>query len=431
MAAEEAAVAVIEEATEGIAESLEEQFGLHIEPSAGFDSARKAVQQLYVVLGQLEKSKVNTNVEESSEAFSNGSYELQQQLLLLRRSHRAMMKMAEMGVVQEVAARRAADAEYALLETKKYESACCRAAARRCRALPTPQLNKLRSFLEGFEEEDETEELDATNAEGDATKSRLAVQLEAERLERTRLATELEGLEARHREALEAFVQRERLGAELTAKLTEVDRALEPVCNLLALRPGQATSDQASKLPAPLRLVNSKFQAIASLGPEAGVTVTIEESGTPTIELSSTKSSEDASEAPEKRRKIEVSELVYIISVEIKQVDGPQACKLRFANPSQSIITVASEGFGGETLLEDLWLEDDGRHSVLLSQLPSAELAKASTWRPYAWAQVLAGLREDALTAVPALFATSGVTANDVVLRVRNKLKGTAPASSA
>ncbi|CAE8715812.1 unnamed protein product, partial [Polarella glacialis] len=277
-------------------------------------------------------------------------------------------------------------------------------------------LNELRNFLEEMKDDDEGDE-------GDGTTGGLAIQLEAERLERTRLQEELEGLEQKRRQELEAFRELEKLGADLTARLCNVERSLEPVCDLLELRPRSAADDSVfAKLPAPLRLVFSKFETCAK---EGGVTVSVEASSAAAV----AKEGDEVVEPAEKRRRLEAlpsEEVVVRVQVSADQ----QAAVLHFANPSQSLVTVAVEGGSGEALLEDLWPEDEGRNAALLTLLPGAELAKGG--RPYGWAQVLCGLREDALSNVPALFAMDGVTANDVVTRVRAKLaRGvSAPAAS-
>eukprot|EP00931_Biecheleriopsis_adriatica_P107433 TRINITY_DN81777_c0_g1_i1.p1 TRINITY_DN81777_c0_g1~~TRINITY_DN81777_c0_g1_i1.p1 ORF type:complete len:436 (+),score=111.40 TRINITY_DN81777_c0_g1_i1:52-1308(+) len=376
-----------------------------LEPEQGVSAAREATAKLHEVLNRLKEGLPNRSAEGESKEFNESAQELQRQLLALRRAHAAMVKRAENGRVLEAAARRATDNEYAHLETRQYENACCRAATRRCRNLPTPQLNLLRPLLEGFQDEGQDEALDATGS------SRLAGQLEAERLERTRLGEELEGLEKKRRAEMVAFAEREKLGSELTAKLAAVDRALEPVCDLLEVRPRTGTEDGlASKLPAPLRLVFSKFSAIEK---EQKITVTIEE-------VPSEKPAEPAAgteEAPpEKRRRTEAEPEQLSVAVKIQD-----AATVRFTNPSQSLVAADAEGSSGENLLDDLWPEDDGRHGAVIALLPSAALEKGG--RPYGWAQILAGLREEALAAVPALYAMESIKADEVVSRIRSKLQ--------
>merc|ERR1712014_371618 len=109
------------------------------------------------------------------------------------------------------------------------------------------------------------------------------------------------------------------------------------------------------------------------------------------------------------------------MGVKISGSSSQETATLQFANPSQSLVTVAIEASAGESLLEDLWPEDDGRHGTMTSLLPSSVLEKGC--RPYGWAQILAGLREEALAAIPTLYAMGAIKAEDVVARIQAKLK--------
>ncbi|CAK0825959.1 unnamed protein product [Prorocentrum cordatum] len=124
---------------------------------------------------------------------------------------------------QEAAARRAADAEFAHLETRRYESACCRAAARRCRTFPTPRLTKLRPVLEGMDRITEDQEEEGANGVGP-----LASRLAAEREERERLAAELEELDKDKSTEIDAFMECQRHTNDVSEKLRAVEKALEP-----------------------------------------------------------------------------------------------------------------------------------------------------------------------------------------------------------
>merc|ERR1719491_844034 len=98
-----------------------------------------------------------------------------------------------------------ADAEFAHLETRRHESACCRAAARRCRVMQIPNLNEVLPFLDGSlggAAGDDKEEKEAA-AGGAATT--LTRSLERERQERAKLAEELEALEQKRAAETEAF----------------------------------------------------------------------------------------------------------------------------------------------------------------------------------------------------------------------------------
>merc|ERR1712176_1624369 len=147
---------------------------------------------------------------------------MQLQLLAARRAHRAMAKAADAGRVAELAARKAADAEHAHLETRQYESACCRAAARRCRNFPTPQLNQLRPFLDGGkdgEQQQEEDDDDDDEASPEDKENGLLARLEAERDERTRLVNELQALEKEKADKFEEFREDAKMNDELTQRL--------------------------------------------------------------------------------------------------------------------------------------------------------------------------------------------------------------------
>merc|ERR1712232_404441 len=92
-----------------------------------------------------------------------------------------------------------------------------------------------------------------------------------------------------------------------------------------------------------------------------------------------------------------------------------KAIKLRFMCPNPLHVTVAIEGSKDENkqLLDGLWPEPLGAMS-----LPESEPGS----HVYDWVQVLAGLRESTLSAAPTLLMAAGVTASDVVLRVRARM---------
>merc|ERR1712232_361891 len=160
-------------------------------------------------------------------------------------------------------------------------------------------------------------------------------------------------------------------------------------------------------------------------GPEGGVTVSIE---------GSHPGGEDGKPPPEKRARLDTNgdskteghptEVPLTARVEITSGTGPGVAKatLHFAAPLPSLITVSCEGSSCETLLEGLWPEDDGRNANLTANL-SAGATMTSPGRPYGWAQILAGLREQVAAVAPGLLTVDGVTASDVVLRVRSRLE--------
>jgi len=403
----------------------EADYGLTVDPDVAFETAQAAAQQLHECLDRLRAGKAATeNIDDSEASFAATARTMQLQLLALRRAHRAMAKAADAGRAVEVAARRVADAEHAHLETRIYESTCCRAAARRCRAFPTPQLNKLRPLLEGAptEEEEEQEEEEGEGEEGsiEATGTDLAAHLEAERVKRATLFEELETLERQKAKDLKAFREVAEVSDDLGKRLRTVEQALEPVCDRLDLRVRPAGLAQpcaeplAQQLPQPLRLVLAKFDILAAFGPSAGVAVSVEAGG-----------AVDGQPPPEKRARVEAGAAAAAAPAQGVRVEldgaGGQAPKavLRFACPHHSLVTVAAEGC--ETLLDGLWPGDDGRQAGLLALLPADEAAAAApaAGRPYGWAQILAGLRETLLVEAPGLQQADGVTAADVVHRVR------------
>lgn len=320
-------------------------------------------------------------------------------------------------------ARRSADVEHAHLETRMYEATCCRAAARRCRAFPTPQLSKLRPLLDGAsgEEGEEGDEEDADgeqpvqNGEGVSVRKGLAFRLEIEKNRRADLCRELEGLEQEKSKDLENFRDVAKISDELSERLRAVEQALEPVCDLIEYRPRPTSlghphnhENLAAQLSPALQLVFAKFDVLAAFGPGVGVKVSIN-AGT-----------EDENPPPEKRARVDgAGASNSTVSVAISS-DANGTCDdvttLRFAQPHPSLVTVSLEADSSHTLLEGLWPGDDGRHSGFMALVPAGMPAQG---RPYGWAQILAGLRAGLLVTAPALQMTDGVTAADIVQRVR------------
>ena len=63
--------------------------------------------------------------------------------------------------------------------------------------------------------------------------------------------------------------------------------------------------------------------------------------------------------------------------------------------------------------------------SGLLALLPATVGGKAMyQGRPYVWAQIVAGLHERVVAAAPPVLIPGGVTASEVIMRVRLRLKG-------
>jgi len=390
-----------------------------IETDRAFEVAREMIAKFHETLTKLKDSKKDGEEAQDVSALTRGAH---LELLELRRAHRAMASAQETGRAAEVAARRLVDAEFAHLETRRYECACNRAAAHRCHGYPTPHLDRLKPHLDDTvensadEAEDEEPSAEATKQSG---AGRLSSLLDVERGERERLEIELASLEAVKASELESIREYERLGAELAGKLKHVERALEPVCDTIDLRArpegARPLPDEGvlARLPSPLRLVFMKFDTLATFGAEGGVAVRIE--GLP----------KDGGPPPEKRQRLEgTGSLTASVVVDIAppaSVKKAKPLSVRFSCQHPSFVTVAAENTSENAVIGSLWPEDDGK---CLSEA-SAKLLVARGGEetlagcPYHWAQVLAGLRDKALTANPVLLAMEGVTALDVVERVR------------
>lgn len=395
----------------------EEFYGFFVDPKESFDLAREASKRIHDALGRLKKCKdqEKAGAGAGGEVLTQTMQEIQLQLLALRRAHRAMVKFTDLGRAVEATTRKLADAEHAHLETRRYESACCRAAERRCRTFPTPQLSRLKEVLGSSVEEAEQEADLQNEGETKSTGGRLAELLEAERLGRAHLAEELAVLEARKEAEREELRKSERAGSNLTSKLRVAELALEPVCDLLELQMGQEDEDssQVEQLPTPLRLVFSKFRSLVS-------------SGVKSVSIEGLLERAEDGEPPEKRAKTEATSSASV-RVEIAGAEGAEAAILRFTSPTERLVSVAVEGsVGGGTdgLLSNLWPEDDGQHPDVTSLLPVdlQTSAEEAVQRPFGWAQVLAGLREVALASAPQLLTIASVKAADVVEKVRERL---------
>jgi len=368
-------------------------------------------------LMRLKAGKANDSFEDVAPA----ARDVQLQLLALRRTHRAMAKVTDAGRTLEMNMRRLTDVEHAHLETRRYESGCSRVAARSCRGFPTPQLSKLRpllNFPEGTDEE--SSDVDASDGAPDGAslmRSAIAVSLEAEHSARAQLEGELEALEAQRAQSLQALREREEFSSELASRLRNVERALEPVIDLLELRPKQDRIPGAPPLPdeagamaqlsTPLRLIFSKFDALAATGAEGG-------SVTAHIESVSSFDCDRGEQPQEKRARREGStSRSATVRVDIDATEGGEMVRLYFTNPQPSVITVACKD---ESLISGLWQDDDGRALA-------AALTAPTTGQPYYWAQVLAGLRQRCPMVLQTLVQMEAVSATDVVQRVRARLK--------
>jgi len=399
-------------------------YGLAVPPDFAFEAARAAVRRLHGCLDALRAGKAAPEASNNNGGtFAATARTMQLQLLALRRAHRSMVQATDRGRAIETDARRSADAEHAHLETRMYEATCCRAAARRCRAFPTPQLSKLGPLLDGAEgeegeegdEEDADGEHSGQNGEGGSRPRKgLALRLETEKNRRADLCRELEGLELEKSKDLENFRGVAKISDELSARLCAVEQALEPVCDLIEYRPrptslGQPLShENLAELSPALQLVFAKFDVLAAFGPRMGVTVSIDAA------------TEDGKPPPEKRARVDgaqssLSAVCVAISSDSSGTSD-DVTTLRFGQPHPALVTVSLEGDSSHALLEGLWPGDDGRHSGFTALLPAG---MPGPGRPYGWAQILAGLRASLLVTAPALQTAEGVTAADVVQRVR------------
>jgi len=416
------------------------------DPTKGFEEAREVVGRLHECLTKLQALKPEGSSVEDVEA---NAYDAQLQLLALRRVHHANTKSVDQGRRAEANARRIVDQKFAHLETRRYESACSRAGARRCRTFPTPQLSKLRPHLERWEEKDGDDPDDdlrdgGADADGDAPEGTagrlggLARHLEAEKRERARLEGELEGLEEQQKRDLEELREGERRSAELVTRIRAAERALEPVCDLLELRARPEEAEPPldrgiwEQLPTPLRLVFTKFDVLAAFSGEEGVSVRV------ALDEEEPEAAQDRQQPPAaKRARVEGGGCsggsgAPCICVDIAS-GGEVAC-LRFTNPHASIVKVHVEGTlgadGGASLLSGLWPDDHGGAALLPmpKDITIRERLTAAPGRPYYWAQVLAGLREQVVLppgsvglASPFL-AMESVWAMDVLTRVRARM---------
>jgi len=210
-------------------------------PELGFKAARAATTKIYEILEKMKAAK-QKNADETTnfEACSNS---LQKQLLSLRRAHRAMIKFSENGRSAEVAARKLTESEFQNFQTRKYESSMCRGAAGRCRFLETPELEQLRPLIPGFQEKeaDSTAEMERATA--------LTQMIEKELKERISLEEQLKVLEEEKLSEQQKLTARVSLGAQLSAKISSLKRALEPLCSLL--RGEDATKPEVKSMEKP------------------------------------------------------------------------------------------------------------------------------------------------------------------------------------
>lgn len=411
-AAAEAAEAAEPPATEAAAEPAEEVFTYedHEDVPGSFKSAREAVGKMHGVLDKLLACKQSGG---DAESFSEHARMLQRELLTLRRTHRYMVKASDQGRSNEAASRRKVDAALGHLEMRRYESGCLRTAAKRCRTFPTPELNKLRpnlsdgAFIEGDDPDEEDEQ------EGTSTASSgLSKRLEAERTEREKLDAELQELERVKEVEAEAINELLNQKTEFANLVRNGLRAFEPALNHLELLPrawGSSPPDVAdalASLPTPLRVVYAKFDNIATFSEGSGVSVSIE-------------GARPDGPPPEKKAKSDRTTTVCVqISNVGNQATASKAVNVHFGCHNGSIVKVFTEKAPHESFLESVWPEDNGLKTV------EPEDAAELRGRAFYWAQILAGLRDTVSTSAPSLAALDGISAMDVVTKVRARMAG-------
>mmetsp|Transcript_36303 Transcript_36303/g.82238 ORF Transcript_36303/g.82238 Transcript_36303/m.82238 type:complete len:335 (-) Transcript_36303:798-1802(-) len=238
------------------------------EPAACFERARRAVKRLHDLLDGLEAAKASGKEQEVTEVLATHAKTMQVELLALRAAHRVMSKATDAGRTGEVAARKVVDTTHIYLETRRFASAACRVAGARNKALLGPEfhpeLTVLLPFLDGKYD---------LNVDVDSD-GELPSLMETERQERSGLEEELHKMEAVQGKEAEALCSQERHSSELLEKLALVEKAMEPVSNLLELRPRQASSsapaEAVAELASPLRLIFSKFDTLSAFGSSAG-----------------------------------------------------------------------------------------------------------------------------------------------------------------
>mmetsp|Transcript_71944 Transcript_71944/g.168428 ORF Transcript_71944/g.168428 Transcript_71944/m.168428 type:complete len:262 (+) Transcript_71944:47-832(+) len=239
MAGKEAeAVAAIAEKNAQKAAPISTEEVEQLDPEHGFKAARAAAAKIHELLDKLKKAKQATAEEDGFDACS---VDLQKQLLSLRRAHRAMIKFSETRRLAEVAARKLTETEYTNMQTRKYESAVCRMAAGRCRYFPTPDLDKLRPLIDGFQAKEEDEKV---------PEAELTALIDAELKERISLEERLKVLEAEKQTEQKKLKERIALGAELTTRMGALKRAMEPVRTLLQGDDGKRKAGGDPQTPA-------------------------------------------------------------------------------------------------------------------------------------------------------------------------------------
>mmetsp|Transcript_150419 Transcript_150419/g.273739 ORF Transcript_150419/g.273739 Transcript_150419/m.273739 type:complete len:490 (-) Transcript_150419:2-1471(-) len=368
------------------------------------EAGREAVKKVY---GTCIRMKAAKNKEAKDDAnVHDDAREMQLQLLLLRRCHRAMKKAVDQGKSTEALKRKAVDEEAVNMETRRHLCACLRAVACRNRNVSIPSLRRLLPNLEGYE----AKEMDEDDPDDDlATHD----QLQAEMSERLKRSKTLEVLRQQKSKELEEFLAYGRQRKEQDALVQKWDPMLQEWGNIFSLKqktetPERDAAGEVSKLPTPLQLIHKKFNNFIFYDDAPELSVSVE--GVASVA---------EGPPPEKRAKVKATADAPAICVKVRQKTGQvkKEFSLRFTLAVESLVHVAivvPKVSNPSGLLEGLWPEDT-------ANLQGAAYDAASG-KPYYWAQVLGGLGDKILSGNPALQGLSQVSAKEVVHRLSERV---------
>lgn len=388
------------------AEAPDEDIG-ELLPSIGdaCEAGREAVKKVYGICIRMKAAK-NKEVKDDANVHDDAR-EMQLQLLLLRRCHRAMKKAVDQGKAMEAAKRKAVDEEAVNMETRRHLCACLRAVACRNRNVPIPNLRKLLPNLEGYE----AKEMDVEDPDDDLSSHD---QLQAEMNERLELSKKLEVLQQQKSKELQEFRAYGRQRAEQDALVRKWDPMLQEWGNVFALKskpetPEEDVAGEVSKLPTPLQLIHKKFNNFILYDDAPELSVSLE--GVASVA---------EGPPPEKRAKVKATADSPAVCVKVILKTGVKKdFSLRFTATSDSLVhvaIVAPKVSNPSTLLERLWPEDTGN-------VQGGATSDAALGKPYYWAQVLGGLGDKLLSGSPALQGLHQISAKEVVHRLSERVQ--------